>query len=200
MAIIQVVVMWSNERYRPFLQGAQAGQITEEWFSWFLGSWKVARNLKQGCKTEVREYLDGEFRRSLLSEDSDNCVDATAQHLKQRGWSSRRCYPVSLVSKIGFFLRPDRIVPLDRFSMQGLNALRKAVGNGKVQCGSYRDYLTAFEEAYATVERPLQASLNEAWVCGMADRLKCNRTSLGSIAMRRKLFDAYLMHLGEYRP
>ncbi|HEY5909656.1 MAG TPA: hypothetical protein VJA21_03525 [Verrucomicrobiae bacterium] len=198
LALIQVVQMWSNPRYQLFLNCAQPGELTDDWFSWFVGAWNVARNTKDGRKTEVRKYLDCEFRQALSVEDPAECVDDTALHIQRQGWTSRGCFPVSLVSKVGFFLRPDRLVPLDRFSTQGLNLLRAVNGGGKLKRKSYKAYLNAFDEEYAYWERQLEQGLSEPWVVEMADRLGCPRVALSSVAMRRKVFDDYPMHTGGY--
>ena len=196
---MQAVQMWSNRRYQMFLNRAEPGELTDEWFSWFLGAWNVARNIKDGRKTLVREYLDREFRRALSLEDRAECVDAAALHIQRQGWSSRGCLPVSLVSKVGFFLRPDRLVPLDRFSVRGLNLLRASNGTGRLKRNCYKAYLDAFDEQYAGLEAQLKAALKERWVVDMAGQLGCPRAALTSPAMHRKLFDDYLMHSADYR-
>jgi hypothetical protein len=191
--------MWGNPRYEPFLNRAEPAELTDEWFRWLVGSWKVARTIKGGRKAQVRQYLDLEFRRALSVGDPAECVDAAALHIQRQGWTSRRCRPVSLVSKVGFFLRPDRLVPLDRFSMEGLNLLRAGKSSGKLKRDSYKAYLDAFDEEYACLERQLELALNKPWLVEMAGRLGCPRIALSSVAMRRKLFDDYLMHIADYR-
>ena len=199
LALIQVTQMWSNNRrYESFLNRSEPGELTDDWFDWFVGSWNVARNIKSGRKARVREYLNSEFRRFLSKGDAE-CVDDAALHIQRQGWSSRRCLLVSLVSKVGFFLRPDRFVPVDSFSVRGLNVLRTANGAGRVNRYVYKDYLNAFDELYVRFEPQLKAALNEPWVVGMADHLHCPRAALISTSMRRKLFDDYLMHAAEYR-
>lgn len=98
LALIQAVQMWSNRRYQMFLNCTEPGELSDDWFSWFVGSWNVARNIKDGRKTQVREYLDRDFRQSLSHEDDGECVDFAAAHIQRKGWSSRGCLPVSLVS------------------------------------------------------------------------------------------------------
>jgi len=199
LALIQAVQMWSSPRYEMFLNCAEPGELKDEWFSWFVGSWNVARNIKEGQKGKVRAYLDLDFRRALSLGDDAAGVDVAALHVQQQGWSSRGCLPVSLVSKVGFFLRPDRFVPLDRFSVQGLNLLRAASGVGKLRRNSYKAYLNAFDEQYTRLEPQLKKALREGWVRDMADELGCPRAALNSLAMCRKLFDDYLMHSADYR-
>lgn len=190
--------MWSNPRYQQFLNRPTPAELTDEWFSWFVGAWNVARNIKNGRKTLVREYLNRDFRRALSAGDTE-CVDAAARYIQRQGWSSRGCLPVSLVSKVGFFLRPDKLVPLDRFSVAGLNSLRAAEGARRLKRNSYETYLDAFDEQYSRLESQLKAALQEQWVMDMAKRLNCPHAALTSPAMGRKLFDDYLMHSAEYR-
>lgn len=199
LSLIQVVQMWSNPRYDGFLNQTATVGLTEEWFGWFVGNWRVARNIKDGHQADVRKHLDSEFRGALAAEDCANCVDEAAQHIQRQGWTTRGCFPVSLVSKAGFFLRPDRLVPIDRFSLQGLNRLRDDRRAGKLTRGSYSAYLEAFDEEYAHWEGHLKLALYQNWVLEMADRLGCPRNALGSLGMRRKLFDDFLMHIGDYR-
>src|SRR5262249_53066610 len=120
LALVQTLQMWSNERYGPFLLQAKPGELTEEWFRWFVGAWNVARTIKNGRQGLVREYLDRDFRKELLKGGGAETVDAAATHIQRMGWSSQKrkngqgSLPISLVSKIGFFLCPTRLVPLDR--------------------------------------------------------------------------------------
>ena len=183
-----------------FLNQAPAANLTVEWFGWFVGLWKVARNIKDAHHGQVRNHLDCEFRQALSVEDSADCVDAAARYFQRQGWTSRGCFPVSLVSKAGFFLRPDRLVPMDRFSVQGLNLLRAARGRRKLKREFYKAYLEAFDQEYVHSEGQLKLALKQPWVVAMADRTELSpRNALGSVGMRRKLFDDYLMHVGDYR-
>jgi hypothetical protein len=106
--------------------------------------------------------------------------------------------PISLVSKIGFFLCPTKLVPLDRYSVQGLKSLRRANHAGRLKGQSYCEYLDAFNEEYCRMERQLKAALKEPWVIVLANKLSCPADALSTTAMRRKLFDDYLMHSGNY--
>lgn len=204
LAVLQSLRMWSDERYAPFLLQAKPGKLSEEWFRWFVGAWNVARTIKDGRQSLVREYLDRDFRKALSKSGKAEIVDAAAEHIQQQAWSSNQrkdgqsSLPISLVSKIGFFLCPSKLVPLDRFALQGLNSLRRNNGAGRLKAGSYCEYLEAFNEQYAVMEPQLAAALKEPWVVVLANRLGCPAKALSTIAMRRKLFDDYLMHFGDY--
>src|SRR6266542_359398 len=110
LAMVQALQMWSNKRYSPFLVHANPGELTEEWFRWFAGSWNVARTIKDGRQEFVRRYLDRDFRKELMEGGGAEAVDAAAGHIQQQGWSSQKrktgegSLPISLVSKIGFLL------------------------------------------------------------------------------------------------
>lgn len=204
LAILQALRMWSDERYAPFLLQAKPGKLTEEWFRWFVGKWNVARTIKEGRQEVVREYLDRDLRKALLKGGKAETVDAAAEYIQQQGWSSNQrkdgqsSLPISLVSKVGFFLCPSRLVPLDRFALQGLNSLRRINGARPLKGRSYGEYMEAFDEQYAMMEPQLAAALKEHWVVVLANRMRCPANALSTIAMRRKLFDDYLMHYGDY--
>jgi len=204
LALVQTLQMWSDERYDRFLLQAKPGELTETWFRWFVGAWNVARTIKEGRQGLVRGYLDRDFRRKLLKGGGAEAVDAAAAHIQRKGWSSQKrknghgSLPISLVSKIGFFLCPTRLVPFDRYAVLGLNNLRCVSGVSRLKGHSYREYLEAFNEQYAKMERLLTGALKESWVIALANKLGCPTSALSTIAMRRKLFDDYLMHTGDY--
>lgn len=206
LALVQVVQMWSNRRrYESFLLCSRAGKLEEKWFKWFSGSWKVARTIKDGKQTRVREYLDRDFRRLLNNGGGAELIDATAQHIQQQGWSSakrkdgRSSLPISLVSKVAFFLSPTKFVPYDKYARKGLNLLRRDVDERVSYGCSYSEFLVAFEKQYARFEPQLKAALKERWVVEIAGKLGCPTVALTTTAMRRKLFDDYLMHSADYQ-
>ncbi len=199
LALVQVVQMWSNPRYKSFLLAATPGELKEDWFRWFVGSWNVARTIKDGKQTRVREYLDQDFRRALVAGGGAETIDAAALHIQQVGWSSKGCVPVSLVSKVAFFLRPAQFVPMDSYAVEGLNLLRQSGSTRRLKGKSYAEYLNAFNEHYSKMEARLESALKQRWVAGLAAELGCPPGALTTAAMRRKLFDDYLMHSAEYR-
>lgn len=197
LALVQVIQMWSNPRYASFLR-RPTGALEQEWFRWFVGSWKVARNIRDGHRRQVAAYLGHKFRKSLLAATDGSVVDLAAQHLKQKGWSSRDCLPISLCSKVAFFLCPEKYVPYDRYSVQGLNALRSDGGLAPMRGRSYVEYLEYFDHQYSGLQPLLKAALREEWAVRFARQVGCPATCLNSPALRRKLFDDYLMHLADY--
>lgn len=207
LAVIQAMQTWSDEHNKPFLQCGEPGELTkekfEEWFDWFVVAWGVARTIKKENRDEVRNYLYQTFRAELRDGGGAKTVDAAALHIKSSGWSSlvgksrKRSLPISLVSKVAFFLCPTKFVPYDQKARDGLNSLR-----GDDKClseRSYVEYMGAFERQYSRFEAELNSALKEQWVAELANKLGCPTKALTTLAMRRKLFDDYLMHIGGYR-
>jgi hypothetical protein len=194
--------MWSSRHYKPFLDGTNAVNLDAKWFKWFMGEWNVARTIKREKKESVRLYLDKNFRAALHSVNVETAVDDAAQHIQSKSWSARKSssgqssLPISLVSKVGFFLRPDVLVPIDRYARKGLNKLRRDVGDRQLKSGCYREYLTGFNEAYRSVQPELVAAMEEPWVIALANKLNCPTAALKTTAMFRKVLDNYLMHRG----
>ncbi len=85
LALVQAVQMWSNPRYKSFLLCAKPGELTDEWFRWFVGAWNVARTIKDGRQARVREYLDRDFRRALLAGGDAETVDARSTSSNRAG-------------------------------------------------------------------------------------------------------------------
>lgn len=173
--------------------------LEENWFRWFVGAWNVARTIKGGKQACVREYPDRDFRRALLDDGRAETIDAAAQHIQQQGWSSKGSLPISLVSKVAFFLCPAKFVPLDSYAVEGLNLLRRRRSERILKGKSYSEYLESFNEHYASMEPQMESALKERWVADLARKLRCPSAALETVAMRRKLFDDYLMHSAEYR-
>ena len=116
LALVQVLKLWSNERYKPFLLQPEPGELTEEWFRWFVGAWNVARTIKNDKQKFVREYLDRDFRAKLLKGGDADAVHEAVKHIQHQGGGSKTrkdgkgSLTISLVSKVGFFLCPARLV------------------------------------------------------------------------------------------
>jgi hypothetical protein len=204
LAIIGALQMWSDEQYADFLQKSKPAKLTVDWFRWFVGEWKVARTIKDGKREEVRLYLDSDFRRAVIQGSGAKAIDEAALHIKESAWSAKlgkkkqAVLPISLVSKIGFFLRPSELVPLDRYSLIGLNILRRSNNRPKLNNPSYQQYLGAFDLEFSMMKSQLTTAMNEPWVASVAKKLNCPTKALGTTAMLRKVLDHYLMHTGGY--
>lgn len=210
LAIYQVVMMWGDPHYERFLR--RTGRLDEDaemfdWFAWFLGEWRVQRNIGKKHRLEVREYLEGWFRKRLKSASKPQAVDKAAQHIKQEKWTSKGSKngngPVSLVSKIGFFFEPKTLVPYDRFAREGLKHLRRMRGIKKSKKSTKRDEKEAYSrffndwtEEFEIYEKPISDGLKQTWVEKLAKRFGCPAAALQSPVSKRKVFDNYLMAIG----
>jgi hypothetical protein len=104
-----------------------------------------------------------------------------------------------LVSKIGFFLKPNTLVPYDAFSRRGLKTIRRKLGVSRSKIESYSDYLNEFNAEFKLARLEIRNGLTEPWVRALAKKLKCPIEVLKSEPMQRKVFDYYLMEIGGYR-
>jgi hypothetical protein len=74
-AIVEAIELWTDERYKQFLQATQPGPLEEEWFGWFQAEWKVARTINRQSKESVRVYLDTKLKRELSLRDGASVID-----------------------------------------------------------------------------------------------------------------------------
>ena len=201
LALFEVLKLWSNKLYVPFLQQSKPDKLTDNWFKRFVADWKVARTIKGDKMERVREYLDNDFRKMLLKGDEGAIVDDAAKYIQQEKWGSQMqrngkgSLPISIVSKVGFFFCPAKLVPRDGLAWKGLNKLRRGDDEPQMRGPSYSEYLKAFNEQYTKYESQLSTALNKQWLIDLANELGCPTSALTTIAMRRKLFDNYLMEL-----
>jgi hypothetical protein len=91
--------------------------IGERWFNRFIREWGVARTLSgdSGKRTRTVQLLNTELPGIRSSRDPGSLVEETAEKLKNEELSSRRGRPISLVSKVGWFLAPETLIPRDGF-------------------------------------------------------------------------------------
>lgn len=205
LAVLAAIKLCSTSRYSRFLVQRNPGDLDAPWFKAFVADWAVARTIRSGCLDEVRTYLDVEFRAALKSGDPGEAVDRAAEHLQRKGWSLQNRkdggarLPISLVSKIGFLLDPDRIVPFDSFAREGLKRLQgreRNGGQGTVQGKKYTRYLATFEASYVEFRQIIDEESTRSWVRSLAQRIGFESDWLVSPRFRRKVFDNFLMQLG----
>jgi hypothetical protein len=203
-AIDQALVTLGDEFYRPFLGLNPTRQFDFEWFDQFRKKWGVARTIRKECLEDVHRYLDGEFRRRLDENPCGRTIDAAADHIQQEGWGSgtgtngvaRR--PISLVSKVGFFLRPAEIVPIDRYVKQGFPIVLRECGLRRLPRRPYEEYLAAFNGLYGALEPLVTDAVRAPWVAEAAGLRGCPEQMLFTPIALRKIFDNYLMRRGGY--
>ncbi len=207
-AIWDSLVMWNILRYKRFVWGNRPGQLDQEWFDWFVKKWGVARTLDRRNRNNVRKYLDKQFRAAIRRSPAGSTVDVAANHIQRKGWSSRtrkdgRGSSVrSLVSKVGFFFCPDKIVPYDSFARAGLSILRGGVQGGRHESKlqeSYEQYLESFNEKFLSFRPLLTAELHLPWVKALARQFGCPPQVFDTVRFQRKTFDNLLVHVGKSR-
>jgi hypothetical protein len=204
LAVIAALQMWSDKMYEGFLHKPDPSALTEDWFRWFMGEWKVARTIKRQSKDPVRLYFDRNLREALRRGGRGAAVDSAAAEIRRRKWSAQSSkdgqgsLPISIVSKIGFFLCPGELIPMDRFAAQGLNRIRRSDGERALRGRSYQEYLASFNEKFEKMSTQMDTVMNQPWVSSLAKNLGCPGSALETRAIRRKVFDNYLMHLGDY--
>src|SRR5216683_1310465 len=71
LGIVDALQLWANNRYSQFLTTRRPGPIAEEWFSYFLGAWSVARTVKRGERRRklLLRYFNGKFRDAIDEDD-----------------------------------------------------------------------------------------------------------------------------------
>jgi hypothetical protein len=207
-AIVQTVHMWTHERYKSKLMGGGAYFLEPAWFRQFLSDWSIARVVRVEYQEDIRNFLNGKFRKAIARDHSGKVVTAGARHISQHRWThkvastGKRMVPISLVSKVAFFFHPGRFVPCDGYSRRGINHLLGAAhagGAGHVQFETYEEYLEAFNNFFRKYERKIASEVALPWVKAMAKGFDCDSGALSSPAFRRKVFDGVLVGLGAER-
>jgi hypothetical protein len=206
-AIIATIYQWEEPRYHADLRQGGGTTITgsEETFQWFLGEWRVARNLRKEFHNLVRNYLNTTLRTQLKSNPGNpKIIDDAAEHIRQQGWSSlinkdardkKHRLPVSLVSKVGFFICPGEIVPCDSDARNGLNVLLGQAGKIPTN-SSYEEYYQAFQANFKKHRKSIEAELKKEWVTTLTDKLLGSLKDLNTLAFKQKVFDNYLLERG----
>lgn len=199
LAIFQALTTWTDKFYRPFLCGQTTPPIDSEWFDYFQKDWKVGRTIKASKKDVVLKYFQTTFRQALNRNSSPERIDQAADHFQKRKWGSKTktnskgSRPISIISKVGFFLRPGILVPRDKYALEGLKSHGYQVG------ANYVEYLAVFNAAFDKFLPAVNSALALPWVSSLAKSLGCPKDQLNSPAFKRKVFDNYLMHRGGYK-
>lgn len=197
LAIVQALSTWTDAFYAPFFTGKGRAVINQKWFDYFQKDWKVGRTIKARKKEIVREYFRTCFRQALNRKPNPRIIDEATDLFQANKWGSKAkgkgSRPISIISKVGFFLQPDILVPRDRYALQGLKNLGLAPGE------TYVEYLRAFNTNLQKHAAEIKAALASDWVTGLAHSLGCPIGQLRSRAFKRKVFDNYLMHLGGFK-
>lgn len=203
-AIALALQMWSDDRYAGFLQRGEK-TLTREWFDQFVGEWRVARTLAPDSRGKVVGQLAGAAFLTRVTDGDVRVVDEYAGRFQKNEWTSRTGThkkagrPVSLVSKIAFFLNPDCFVPLDSYGKVGIGKLRSALGETKSGFDAYSAYLPEFNRFFAMHEAQIREALNEPWVAALGRKMRCPVAQIRRKAFSRKVFDHVFMSIaGRY--
>lgn len=207
LSVVLAIQLWASPMcHRLHVPEQMDSRIDDAWFKWFTGEWRVGRTLAPDARQEVISYFNSKsFRKALTVASGNRAVDSASQHLKSRGWSAKRkengirVKPLSLVSKVAFFIRPTHFAPMDSLSKRGLNRVRgtkKSGGEGHDAYAQYSDYLAVFNENIPRYESFLKKSISAVWAKPLAKELGCPTAALTSPAFRRKVFDNLLMQFG----
>lgn len=207
-AFDSTVNLWIDPNYA--LPRPMNGPIELDWFNWFASrnNWKVARTLRgpdstppmPQAKPTALKIINGAFFGvdGRFLHDGPQCVDDVAIQIRSRGLTPRNGTPISLVSKIAAFGRPDIYPPWDRLARIGLRR-RVARGAGFPYPGPGGDYVRYFANwyvAYGNVTPQIEGFVtDERWnevlqQLGMEDEIPFRES------FYKKIFDAVLMREG----
>jgi hypothetical protein len=156
----------------------------------------------------ARKIAHGKFRRARRP--SGDLVQAVAKEIQTKGFSTTPgrakgpCLPTSFASKIGFFLHPNIIAPLDRFSLKGLHEAKKIQsgltrGYGRVDSRNYPAFLDSFNAIYDVTSTEIGRQCDMPWFMSFCRYAGVEPSITASPGFRRKILDSYLMRLGGYR-
>jgi len=188
-AVVQAILLWCWDEEIPV-----SWPITEEWLQKFAGRWVVARNVYKGKLGQAARVLNGNLRKVKKGQEGPT-VQQTADELKRRGIAPVK--PVSLVSKVAYFLKPERFALTDRYARAGLERLRREAGiRGKLAL-DYVAYLQAFNEQFKRLETDIKAECNRPWARELVKRLGyAPEEVLKRRGFRRKVLDNFLLIKG----
>jgi hypothetical protein len=191
LAVVNAIRFWTEDQYKGRLPTREP--FDADWFDAFLAEWRVARSTYKIHREQVLDYFNGPFRDAIAQDNDGAAITKAAEEIAGKGWTPLNGVPVSLASKLAFFLRPERFVPRDQFSVKGLLQLTRRKDASKKE---YEVYLAEFDLALAEHGATVTAALTSDWVKTLAHEMRCPGTVLRSNAFRRKVFDNVLMSIG----
>ncbi len=197
LAVADVIALWTNDQYKGYLPRQQS--IDRKWFDRFVANWGVALTVLEKHRGDVLNYLNTDFRAKVGCCSDGTAITAAARDIAAKQWtpmpekSKEHSKPVSLVSKIAFFFRPDFFVPFDAWARKGLRAVN-ATGNSSYK--TYEAYFADFGPVYDTHKPEIERVIASDWAVGLAEQLACPETAMQSEAFKRKVLDNALMRFG----
>jgi hypothetical protein len=190
-AVAEAIGFWRNHEI-PYMEA----EIERGWYEKFLVEWRVARTIRKGTGEDVRALLN---RRLLAVRDSDDpagLVEEVADALQKRGYGAKGGRPISLVSKVGYFLRPKDLTPRDRFVLRGLNCRRREDHLPPVRSGEYTDFVGAFNQEFSRAKEEIAAECRQSWARALVRRFGLDPRLLNTTLFQRKVLDNMLMAKG----
>lgn len=191
VAVMQAILLWCwNEEipvHRP---------IRDAWFRDFVARWAVARTISRGKLGLAAAVLNRKLR-AIRSGREGETVQSVARELRRRRIA--RGQPISLVSKVAYFLEPERFAPFDRFARKGLNRLRPS-GSNRIGPADYRAYLDTFDGLFERLEAEISSECMQPWLREIVGRLGHAPGVLDTSGFHRKVLDNLLMIAGERWP
>jgi len=190
-AVAEAILFWRNHEI-PYGEA----EIKKKWYKRFVAEWRIARTVRKGTGEDVRALLN---RRLLAVRDSDDparLVEEVADALQKKGYGAKGGRPISLVSKVGYFLRPKDLTPQDRFALRGLNCRRGENDLPRVRSGEYTDFVGAFNQEFNRAKEEVVAECRQSWARALVGRLGLDPRLLNTTAFQRKVLDNMLMAEG----
>lgn len=158
----------------------------ENRFAVFLKGFSVARTIRSGTRDRLRRQLIKELP-AVLHDDTGQALDKLHGELcPHYGTCNGRRGFISALSKVAAFVRPERFIARDSYSMKGLNIIRGRSASTPFK--SYADYLQEFDSAW------------ESHVGQQARRLirmGSQSSDEREPSFMRRVFDIYLMQCGD---
>ncbi len=123
-------------------------------FADFLSEYKVYRTIRKDKHDAFRRVLQKspEFKAAIRADDGRKLDKIESKLRRDFGTRDAKRHPrrmISVFSKVAAFVRPERFVARDSYSMKGLNKVLKEISCQKDSSfNAYADYLDAFERVW----------------------------------------------------
>jgi len=190
-AVVEAIFFWRNHKI-PY----RGTEIKKKWYKRFVAEWRVARTIRSGTGENVRDLLNKRLLSVRNSTSPAELVEEVADALQKEGYGAKGGRPISLVSKIAYFLRPKDLTPQDRFALRGLNCRRTENDLPRVRSGQYTDFVGAFNQEFSRVREEIVAECKQRWARALVTRLGLGPRLLNTTAFQRKVLDNMLMAEG----
>ncbi len=203
LAILEALQLWMEEDFPAPGRGSKKMEL--QWFNRVINNWRVARLIRKVDNTEkdedrnkkkVLEILNARFITNPKKHLTAKGIDKLDDDLKKRNLTSlgnsgknkepegRRC--TSLVSKIAFFVAPEKFPPWDAYARNGL---KRRTGK---KFETYAAFLETWNEQFEIEEEIIRAACKDPGWAFVAGRLRISTKDMRTTAFMRKVFDNVL--------